>query len=115
MPTLIKCKLVEFKLNWSKVLTLGLKMSYQIKVHSAQFKMGISNAAQLSEWLTANPEMIGISFVGRSNVGKSSIINSLFGSKTARVSKTPGRTREINIFEFQLSLNGKNQSFRPSI
>lgn len=82
-------------------------MSYQIKVHSAQFKMGISNASQLSEWLSTNPEMIGVSFVGRSNVGKSSIINSLFGAKTARVSKTPGRTREINIFEFELSHNGK--------
>ena len=69
--------------------------------------MGISNPAQFEEWLTANPDIIGVSFVGRSNVGKSSIINALFGSKTARVSKTPGRTREINIFEFELSLNGK--------
>jgi len=82
-------------------------MSYQIKPHSAAFKMGISNPAQFEEWLTNHPDIIGISMVGRSNVGKSSIINALFGSKTARVSKTPGRTREINIFEFELSLNGK--------
>lgn len=82
-------------------------MSYKIKPHSASFKMGISSPAQFEEWLTAHPDIIGISMVGRSNVGKSSIINSLFGSKTARVSKTPGRTREINIFEFELSLNGK--------
>lgn len=82
-------------------------MSYKIKPHSASFKLGISNPEQFKEWLTANPDIIGISMVGRSNVGKSSIINSLFGSKTARVSKTPGRTREINIFEFELSLNGK--------
>lgn len=88
-------------------------MSYQIKPHSAAFKMGISNPVQFEEWLTDHPEIIGISMVGRSNVGKSSIINALFGSKTARVSKTPGRTREINIFEFELSLNGKKSELPP--
>lgn len=88
-------------------------MSYQIKPHSAAFKMGISNPAQFEEWLTSHPDIIGISMVGRSNVGKSSIINALFGSKTARVSKTPGRTREINIFEFELSLNGKKSELPP--
>ena len=82
-------------------------MSYQIRPQSAEFKMGISDPAQFEEWLTTHPDIIGISFVGRSNVGKSSIINALFGAKTARVSKTPGRTREINIFEFELNLNGK--------
>ena len=88
-------------------------MSYKIKPHSASFKMGISSPAQFEEWLTAHPDIIGISMVGRSNVGKSSIINSLFGSKTARVSKTPGRTREINIFEFELSLKGKKSELPP--
>ena len=40
-----------------------------------------------------------IAFVGRSNVGKSSLLNALTGRKTlARVSQTPGRTREINFF-----------------
>jgi GTP-binding protein len=82
-------------------------MSYQIKPHTAVFKMGISDPAQFNSWIAANPDIIGVGFVGRSNVGKSSIINALFGSKTARVSKTPGRTREINIFEFELGLNGK--------
>jgi len=39
-------------------------------------------------------------FAGRSNVGKSSLINALTGRKTlARVSQTPGRTREINFFD----------------
>jgi GTP-binding protein len=38
-------------------------------------------------------------FAGRSNVGKSSLVNALTGRKTlARVSNTPGRTREINFF-----------------
>ena len=44
----------------------------------------------------ARPE---IAFAGRSNVGKSSLINALTGRKTlARVSVTPGRTRELNFF-----------------
>ena len=41
-----------------------------------------------------------IAFAGRSNVGKSSLINALLRrSKAARVSNTPGRTREINFFK----------------
>jgi GTP-binding protein len=41
-----------------------------------------------------------IAFAGRSNVGKSSLINALTGRKTlARVSQTPGRTREVNFFD----------------
>jgi GTP-binding protein len=45
-----------------------------------------------------------VAFVGRSNVGKSSLLNALTGRKTlARVSQTPGRTREINFF----NLGGK--------
>jgi len=41
-----------------------------------------------------------IAFAGRSNVGKSSLINALTGRKAlARVSQTPGRTREINFFD----------------
>jgi GTP-binding protein len=40
-----------------------------------------------------------IAFLGRSNVGKSSLINSLVGTKLARTSNTPGRTRSINFYE----------------
>lgn len=39
-----------------------------------------------------------IAFLGRSNVGKSSLINALLGSKEAHTSSTPGRTRAINFF-----------------
>ena len=39
-----------------------------------------------------------VAFVGRSNVGKSSLINALFGERVARVSATPGKTRAIHFF-----------------
>jgi GTP-binding protein len=42
-----------------------------------------------------------VAFLGRSNVGKSSVINSLVGTKLARTSSTPGRTRAINFFEIR--------------
>ena len=45
------------------------------------------------------PSLPEIAFLGRSNVGKSSVINSLVGAKLARTSSTPGRTRSINFFE----------------
>jgi len=47
------------------------------------------------------PSLPEIAFLGRSNVGKSSVINSLVGSKLARTSSTPGRTRAINFFEIR--------------
>ena len=46
---------------------------------------------------TSLPE---VAFAGRSNVGKSSLLNKLVGNRSlARVSKTPGRTREVNFFK----------------
>jgi GTP-binding protein len=69
-----------------------------VKVTSAKF---ISSAVRPEQYpRDGRPE---IAFVGRSNVGKSSLINSLIGARLARISSTPGRTQLINFF----LVNGK--------
>ncbi|HVL29666.1 MAG TPA: ribosome biogenesis GTP-binding protein YihA/YsxC, partial [Sphingomicrobium sp.] len=47
-----------------------------------------------------DPSVPEVAFAGRSNVGKSSLLNALTGRKTlARTSNTPGRTQELNFFD----------------
>ena len=65
----------------------------------ASFVMGAAKLDQLPD-----PDLPEIAFAGRSNVGKSSLINGLVGMhKLARASNEPGRTREVNFFD----LDGK--------
>ena len=60
----------------------------------ARFMMSASDAGHFPA-----PALPEVAFLGRSNVGKSSVINSLLGAKIAKTSSTPGRTRSINFFE----------------
>lgn len=54
-----------------------------------------------------------VAFVGRSNVGKSSMINALTGrKKLVRVSNTPGRTRTLNFFDVELERKGVRHRVR---
>ena len=65
-------------------------------VKSIEFLGGM---ADVGGW-RPEPTLPEIAFAGRSNVGKSSLINTLVRRrKAARVSNTPGRTREINFFD----------------
>lgn len=70
-----------------------------MKINSAEF---IKSALEESHWpATHLPE---VAFLGRSNVGKSSLINSLLvRKKLARTSNTPGRTQALNFFEINES------------
>jgi len=59
-----------------------------------RFVLGVADAGSLPE---AGPTEVA--FAGRSNVGKSSLLNALTGRRDiARSSKTPGRTRQVNLF-----------------
>lgn len=60
----------------------------------AEFVMSAPSLRECPRW-----ERAEVAFAGRSNVGKSSMLNALTGHKgLARVSKTPGRTQSINLF-----------------
>ena len=62
---------------------------------ACDFTAGAMTAEQLPP-----PGLAEIAFAGRSNVGKSSLINALTGRKAlARISSTPGRTQQINFFD----------------
>mgnify|MGYP003710867389 CR=1 FL=1 len=66
-----------------------------MKITSAEFLNGAVSYKQYPD--SACPEL---AFVGRSNVGKSSLINSLLNrKKLVKTSQTPGKTQEINFFK----------------
>ena len=66
-----------------------------MQIKSAEFEISLGKSSKFF-----NTSLSEIAFVGRSNVGKSSLINYLSNRKSlARTSRTPGRTRLINYFK----------------
>lgn len=66
-----------------------------MKFQNAAFRLACGNISQLPE-----PERMEFAFLGRSNVGKSTLINKLVGRKSlARVSAVPGKTATINFYQ----------------
>jgi len=62
--------------------------------YSCDFMLGVTSIHDLPPF-----ELPEVAFIGRSNVGKSSLINALTSRKSiARVSNTPGRTQQLNFF-----------------
>ena len=78
----------------------------QLKSAEAQFKRPITfmlSVARLEQ--LPDDDYAEIAFAGRSNVGKSSLINALFNQKKlAKTSSTPGRTQQLNFFNFDNKL-----------
>lgn len=73
----------------------------------------MNNPYQQTRFILGTPDVrrappdvgVEVAFAGRSNAGKSSALNVLTGQRTlARISKAPGRTREINFFEVQAGI-----------
>lgn len=79
-----------------------------IKVVAAEF---VTTATKPAEYpRQATPE---VAFVGRSNVGKSSMINTLANrKKLVRVSNTPGRTKTLNFFDVSLEHRARKTTLR---
>ena len=73
---------------------------HQFFERDCEFKIGAMKYEQITD--SRLPE---VAFIGKSNVGKSSLINALVNKKIAITSKTPGRTRQLNFFCVGQNLN----------
>ena len=75
-------------------MTVSREEAKKLFAHSAEFMAGAATPDALPK-----SDLPEAALVGRSNCGKSSLVNALTGRRAlARVSKTPGRTRQINFF-----------------
>jgi GTP-binding protein len=79
-----------------------------IRVLDARFLTTATKPAQYPK-----PSLPEVAFAGRSNVGKSSMINTLCARrKLVRVSNTPGRTRTLNFFDVDLEVDKRRMALR---
>src|SRR2546423_406870 len=60
-----------------------------------------------------DPPLPEVAFVGRSNVGKSSLLNALVGRRIAKISGTPGKTRALNVFHVEIGRGEKEPLSSP--
>ena len=85
-------------MEYSKKLVGLARRFFEVECN---FVMSVANVEQLP-----SREKTEVAFAGRSNVGKSSLINALTNRKNlARSSKTPGRTQHLNFFEINQDQN----------
>ena len=74
-----------------------------MRIINAQYVKGVSSVRQVEH----SGDVPEVSFIGRSNVGKSSLINALVAQRVARTSSRPGATRIINIYNVAYESQGK--------
>jgi GTP-binding protein len=100
--------------------TVNLLLGYQYMIQKPMKKMKpvkksghkpklverkVRTPKSIPQVLQTTNNVAKVAFIGRSNVGKSSLINYLLGQNIAKTSKHPGKTREISLFRFSSSLN----------
>ena len=74
-----------------------------MRIINAQYVKGVSSVRQVEH----SGDVPEVSFIGRSNVGKSSLINALVAQRVARTSSRPGATKIINIYNVAYESQGK--------
>ena len=78
-----------------------LQMNYTLLKKKTVFLQALAEPEHIFSFFENNKHIAGFCFCGRSNAGKSTLLNALLGQHLAYASNTPGKTRQINIFEIK--------------